>query len=230
MLTLIHATCTAQVIMSLLLGDKINSDKLEFGLDGGLTLSNVDGLNPSSLRTSWNLGFYFDLKMKNPSWMFHTGVLVKSTLGAKDLALYSLNNPDLDNAFAGGSVIRKLGYFQVPFMMKYKWKNNLFAEAGPMFSLMNKATDEFVASIEKKDDLTYKVNIKDQYHPLDAGVLVGIGYRMMRGHGMNLSILYYYGMVDIVVDDASPNQHNRALYVNLGIPIGAGKKKTEAKE
>jgi hypothetical protein len=230
MLTLIPAASTGQVIISLLLGDKLNSGKVEFGLDGGLTLSNIQGLSPSSVRSSFNLGFYFDVKTKHPSWMFHTGVLVKSTMGAKDVALYSLNNPDLDNAFAGGSVIRKLGYFQVPFMMKYKWKNNLFVEAGPMFSLMSKATDEFVASIKKKDDLTYKVNVKDNYHPLDAGVLAGIGYRFMRGNGMNLSLLYYYGIVDVVVDDTSPNQYNRAVYVNLGIPIGVAKKKAEAKE
>ncbi len=230
MLSLICAASSGQVIISLLLGDKLNTGKVEFGLDGGLTLSNLHGLNPSSHKSSLNLGFYFDIKTKNPSWLFHTGVLVKSTMGAKDIPVYSLNDPNLDNAFAGGSVIRKVGYFQVPFMMKYKWKNNLFIEAGPMFSLMSKATDEFVASIKKKDDLTYKVNIKDNYHPLDAGVMAGIGYRMMRGNGMNLSLLYYYGIVDIVVDDTSPNQYNRAVYFNLGIPIGVGKKKAEAKE
>jgi hypothetical protein len=230
MLTLTHATSSAQVIISLLLGDKLNSGKVEFGLDGGLTLSSVQGLSPSSVKSGLNLGFYFDIKMKNPSWMFHTGVLVKSTIGAKDVAVYPLDNPDLDNAFAGGSVVRKLGYFQVPFMMKYKWKSNLFVEAGPMFGLMNKATDEFVASIKKNDDLTYKVNVKDNYHPLDAGVAAGAGYRFMGGNGMNLTLLYYYGVVDIVVDDTSPNQYNRAVYITLGIPIGVGKKKTEAKE
>ena len=123
-----------QVLISLLLGDKLNTGQIEFGLDGGLSLSNLHGLDPSGTKSGFNLGFYFDFRLKNPSWLFHTGVMVKSTMGAEDIAVYALNNPDLDNAFAGGSVVRKLGYFNVPAMMKYKFKNNFFVEAGPMFS------------------------------------------------------------------------------------------------
>jgi hypothetical protein len=228
MFSLARVAASGQVLISLVFGDKLNSDKLEFGLDGGLTLSTLQGVNPSSGKAGFNLGFYFDLRMKNRSWMFHTGVLVKSTMGADDIAVYALNNPDLDNAFAGGHVVRKLGYFQVPAMMKYKWDNNFYVEAGPMFSLMNKATDEFVASVQKHDDLTYKLNIKDRYHPLDAGVLAGVGYRLMRGHGMNLGVRYYYGLVDIAVDDVAANQYNRSFYFVLGIPIGAGKKTADS--
>jgi Outer membrane protein beta-barrel domain len=223
-LTLSCASVSGQVLISLLLGDKLNSGKVEFGLDGGVSLSNLHGLHASSHKANFNLGFYFDIRMKNRSWMVHTGVMVKSTMGAKDISVYSLNNPDLDNAFAGGSVIRKLGYFQVPILMKHSWKNNFFVEAGPMFSLMSKAEDEFVASIEKKDDLVYKLKIRDLYHPLDAGLMGGVGYRLMGGNGMNLAIRYYYGLVDITLDDTTPNQQNRAVYFSVAIPIGAGKK------
>jgi len=219
-----------QVLISLLLGDKLNTGKIEFGLDGGLSLSNLHGVDPSSNKPGFNLGFYFDFRLKNPAWVLHTGVMVKSTMGAEDISVYSLNDPDLDNAFSGGSVIRKLAYFNVPAMIKYKWKNNLFAEIGPMFSLMNKATDEFVATVEKKDDLTYKLKIKDRYHPLDAGLIAGIGYRLLKGNGLNLAVRYYYGLVDITIDDTTADQFNRSLYVAIGIPVGVGKKSAETKE
>jgi Outer membrane protein beta-barrel domain len=229
MLTASHARSDGQVLISLLLGDKLNTGKIEFGLDGGLSLSNVDGLDQSGRKPGFNLGFYFDIKLKDPSWIFHTGVMVKSTMGAEDIRVYSLNNPDLDNAFVGGSVIRKLGYFNIPAMIKYKWKNNFFVEAGPMFGLMNNSTtDEFVATVEKKDDLRYKLKIKDRYHPLDAGLIAGIGYRLLKGNGMNLAVRYYYGFVDITIDDVTPNQFNRSLYFAVGIPIGVGKKQDEA--
>ena len=90
-------------------------------------------------------------------------------------------------------------------------------------------SDEFVATIEKKDDLTYKIKTKDRYHPLDAGVIAGIGYRLMKGNGMNLAVRYYYGFVDITIDDTTPSQTNRSLYFAIGIPIGAGKKPDETK-
>lgn len=213
-----------QVIISLLLGDKLNTGKIEFGLDGGLGLSTLQGVHPSASKPGFNLGFYFDIKLKDPSWIFHTGVMVKSTMGAKDISVYSLNNPDLDNAFAGGSVIRKLGYFNVPAMIKYKWRNNFFMEVGPMVGLMNNSTiDEFVSTIEKKDDLSYKLKIKDRYHPLDAGMIAGIGYRLLKGNGINLAVRYYYGLVDITIDDTTLSQYNRSLYFAIGIPIGAGR-------
>ena len=77
----VHAG-NSQVIISLLLGDKLNTGKIEFGLDGGLTMSDIQGLDQSKILRGFNLGFYFDIKMKNPNWILNTGVLVKSPMGA----------------------------------------------------------------------------------------------------------------------------------------------------
>src|SRR5687768_1461010 len=103
-----------QILISLLLGDKLNSGGMEFGLDGGLNFSDIHGLHTSGSKSGFNLGFYFDIKLKDSFWIFHTGVLVKSTMGADEIPVYSLNDINLDNAFSGGSVKRRLGYFNVP--------------------------------------------------------------------------------------------------------------------
>src|SRR6476620_5533951 len=92
----------SQVLISILLGDKLNSGKVEFGLDGGLNWSNIHGLPGANSLTGFNLGFYFDIKLKNPAWMVNTGVIVKSPLGADDLPLYALYNAHLDSVFTGG--------------------------------------------------------------------------------------------------------------------------------
>ncbi|MBP6680380.1 MAG: PorT family protein [Saprospiraceae bacterium] len=221
-------TAQSQVLISILLGDKLNSGKIEFGLEGGWSLSNLDGIDPSNGHSNYNLGFYFDFAMKDPSWFVSTGVRVKSTMGAEGLSVYPLNNPGLDNVFATGSVTRRLNYFNVPVMMKYMFKNHLYAQAGIQLGLKYKATDEFLNSVNEDDDLSYKVDIKKQYHPLDGGLCAGLGYRLVKGNGMNLGIQYYYGLVDVRVSDASPNQFNRVLYINAGIPIGKGKAAAKA--
>jgi hypothetical protein len=46
--------------------------------------------------------------------------------------------------------------------------------------------------VENGGDLTYKLKSKDDYHPLDAGLAFGLGFRLMGGNGMNLGIQYYY--------------------------------------
>jgi len=77
----------------------------------------------------------------------------------------------------------------------------------------------------------WNVKIKDQIHALDAGLALGIGYRLMKGNGMNLNLQYYYGLIDVVVDDSTPDQFNRVLYLTAGIPIGKNpKNKNNAKQ
>ncbi len=210
----------SQILISLLLGDKLNSDKLEFGLDGGLNMANIGGIDQANAVGRFNVGFYFDLKLKNPAWMLHTGVIVKSTLGTQDLPVYNLNDANLNAAFAGGSVDRRLSYFNVPILIKHQFKNNFFVEAGPMLGLMNKSVDVFTQKVKDAEELTYKLKIRDNYHPLDAGLMVGLGYRLLGGNGMNLGVRYYYGLVDVTLDDTTPDQYNRSLYFSVGIPIG----------
>jgi hypothetical protein len=214
-----------QILISLLLGDKLNTGNIEFGLDGGVSFSSLSGVDGSSVG-NFNLGFYFDFKTKH-KWMIHTGVMVKSSLGAKGIAPYYLNNPDLDDVFIGGEVERKLGYFNVPVLVKRSFENYFSIEGGIQLGLMNKSTDEFKNEINKDDDLSYTVHIRDLYHPLDAGLAAGIGYRLLKGKGMHLSLRYYYGLVDITIDDSGAGVYNRSMYLTVGIPIGAGKKKSD---
>lgn len=219
-----------QVLISLLLGDKLNTGKVEFGLDGGVNYATIKGLKGANLEPNFNIGFYFDIKLKNPAWMVHTGVIVKSTMGAGELPVYSLNNIDLDNAFADGEVERKINYFNVPIEIKYQFKNHFYVEGGIMPALRAKAFDIFTAEVKDKNDLEYKLDIKDQFHRLDFGLVGGVGYRLMGGNGMNLTLRYYYGLVDITIDDSTPNEYNTSLYLSVGIPIGAGKAKEAKKD
>ena len=220
----------SQVLISLLLGDKLNTGTLEFGLEGGFNWSTLKNLNGAKNLRSFNLGFYFDIKMfKDSAWMLNTGVIVKSPMGAGGLPVYSLHNAPLDSAFAGGIVNRKVRYFNVPLMMKYQFKNHIYAKAGVQLGLRAKAYDQFLKTVKDQDDLEYTLKTKDDYHPLDAGLAVGLGYRLMKGNGMNIGVQYYFGFVDVVVDDSSPSQFNRSFYLTAGIPIGKNKT-TTAKE
>lgn len=220
----------SQVLISLIFGKSLNSGKVEFGLDGGLTVSGIQGLEGARNLNGFNLGFYFDIKLKNPSWMFNTGVLVRSPMGARGLPVYSLDNPALDSIFQGGSVQRNLRYFQVPLMLKYRFKSNIYVKAGTQLGLLNKASDVFNQTVISNNDLTYTVRNRSNYHPIDAGLVIGAGYRLMSGNGINIGVQYYIGLVDITIDDSTPGQFNKALYVTAGIPIGAGGKQKKAAE
>jgi Outer membrane protein beta-barrel domain len=209
----------AQVLISLIFGDELNTGNIEFGLDGGLNWTQINGIENADYLMGWNLGFYFDIKLSDP-WMINTGVVVKGNMGAEGIPVYSLNDPELDNLFVDGSVTRKLNYFSVPIMIKYKFENNIYVKVGVQLGLMYNGYDTFIKSVKEEDDLQHEVKIKDQYHPLDAGLAFGVGYRLMGGDGMNIGFQYYYGLIDVRIDDSTPSELNQAVYFNVGIPIG----------
>ena len=97
-LLLLSIESQSQVLITLLLGDKLNSDGLEFGLEGGLNWTTISGMETNNYARKWNLGFYFDIKMKN-QWSFYTGVLVKSNMGVDKLT-------DNDHKFLGATIYK----------------------------------------------------------------------------------------------------------------------------
>jgi hypothetical protein len=224
----------SQVLISLLFGDKLNSEKLKFGLDGGVNFSDITNIDPSQYKAHFNLGFYFDLILKeNTHWYLHTGVLVKSNMGPQGLNPYTIGNAELDSLFLGGKMERKLSYFNVPILVRYKFKNEIFVEAGPSLGLLYKAYDIFYADVEDKEDLVYELEVRDQYNRIDAGVMGGIGFHLLRGTGYNFGLRYYYGLTELMKENSGDPQRNSTVYLYASIPVGAGEKakaKAEAKK
>lgn len=216
-------TAQSQVLLSLLFGDKLNSDKIKFGLEGGVNFANVTNLETATVRPNFNIGFYFDFKLKNsPNWFLHSGVIVKSTMGAS-LEPYSLNDENLDAIFVGGSVDRKMQYWNVPFLGRYKFNKGVFIEAGPMFGLLYKGTDVFTNEIEG-NNVQYDNNIRKEHSRFDIGLEGGIGYQTEKFmNGMNFGARYYQGLLNSSTI-ANANQKNTSYYIFVGIPIGAGEK------
>ena len=224
----------SQVLITLLLGDKLNSDGLEFGLEGGVNWAAISGMEADNYSRLWNLGFYFDIRLKN-QWSVYTGVLVKSELGVAGLTYNDLNYleatiyPDIDDPSIDGEGVygQKLKYFLVPILAKYKFKNRMYAEIGPQLGLMYNAWVEFNSELEGR-----KVSIReyntDKINRLDAGLMAGMGYTLFKGTGWTFGAKYYYGLLDVYKD--RPGTNNSAFFLKANIPIGVGEKSQKKKE
>ena len=136
----------SQILISILLGDKLNSGNLEFGLEGGYNFANVSGFESNSSLNNFNLGFYFDIRVKE-NWWFYTGVLVKANLGADKLSESDLERLDIITYDEEGTYSQNLRYFIVPALFKYKFQNRIYLEGGPQFGWLSKAWVEFNSDI-----------------------------------------------------------------------------------
>lgn len=212
-------TAQSQILISIIFGDKLNSEDLEFGLDGGFNFSRITGLESTSYARDLHLGFYFDFKIKD-QWWINTGVLVKSSMGANKLTENDVRNlyPQVENFQDSGSYSQSLGFFNVPVMLKYRFKNQIYAELGAQVSLLTSARLNYQHSFDDFE-LTTSVKNSSEFLPMDFGLVGSAGYKLRKGTGMNIGIKYYMGMVDITRSNISKNTNN-VLYLKVDIPIG----------
>lgn len=216
----------SQILITLLFGDKLNSEWMEFGLEGGLNWATESGFETNSYSQKWNLGFYFNIRVKE-QWSVYTGVLVKSNMGINkltdnDLTILGVDKIKYDDGTEiVGDYSHKMNTFLVPILMRYNFKNHIYVAAGPQAGLAYKSWIEFNSDIEGSD-VTVKDYNKDAINRFDVGVTVAAGYRMMKGTGWTVSGKYYYGFVDVFKEVSKTN--NSSFFVSLCIPIGAGDK------
>ncbi|UTW65191.1 PorT family protein [bacterium SCSIO 12643] len=215
----------SQILISIIFGDKLNSEGLEFGLDGGVNFSQMTGMESKNYASNFHLGFYFDIKLKNQFWL-NTGVLVKSSQGAAELTKNDVLGlyPDIKAYLDSGSYSQSFGYFNVPLMLKYRLKNHFFIEGGTQMAIMINARLNYEYSFDGVD-VTSSADNMGSFNRFDMGLIGGIGYKLRKGTGMNIGLKYYQGMIDITKSE-NLNNKNRVIYLKVDIPIG--KEKSES--
>jgi len=219
----------SQVLISLLLGDKLNSGKIEFGLDGGFNYSDMSNSEGNWAR-GLNLGFFFYFNLKENSWI-HTGVLVKSPFGGNNLYPYPTGDEDVDSLMLiDGHIDRNIRYFNVPITYCHYIYKPFFVEGGVMLGLRSKAFDEFISTSTVGDEITVKRDIKNQVKALDAGLLAGVGYKFQKGLGIALGARYYYGLVNAHTDVDGIKHKNSNLYLFITVPVGKGRAERKRNE
>ncbi len=211
----------AQVIISLVFGEALNSDKIEFGLKGGMNRSYISSISNSEGLNNFDLGFYFHIHMMNNSYL-STGVHVKSNVGATGMATYSLGDPDLDAVFSQGTLTRKIPVFYVPILWHQRFNNRWYIEAGPQLGLIHQSVNIFEAE-QPDGDVSYTTKVQDEIKRIDMGLTGGIGYKFKQEiKSTAVGVNYYYGLVDV---SKTPDVEirNSSIYFYVKVPIGSGK-------
>lgn len=212
----------SQILISIIFGDKLNSDDMEFGLQGGAAFNQFRGLESKSYAGNLNLGFYFDFKLKEGPWWINTGVLVKSDIGSGELSQNDVRRlyPELGTFVDSGAYSQSIGQFNVPIFIKYRFKNHMYSEIGVQASLLWSADLIYEHEYE---NITIKSSVdnRDKFNRIDFGLIAGAGYKLRKGQGMNIGAKYYYGLVNMM--KTSPHMYSSVIYVHVDIPIGKHK-------
>jgi hypothetical protein len=216
------APSKAQILISLLFGDALNTPQIEFGLAGGMNRSWIHTIDESEGMNNFNIGFYFHISMFESSYL-STGVQVKSNVGARGMTTYPIGDPDFDDIFAEGELTKEINYFYVPIMWHQRFHNRFYIESGFQLGLRGKAWDYFELEDSYGGDIEYKRDIRDQIDIFDGGLVAGMGYKLKKQiKSSAIGVNYYYALKDVSKVEGI-SIRNSSVYIYCKIPIGANK-------
>ena len=220
LLFIASSSIKSQVLISLIFGEVLNTDKVEFGLAGGMNRSYINSISGSEGMNNFDIGFYFHVLLKNNSYL-STGVHVKSNVGATGMATYPVGDASFDDVYKDGTLTKKIPVFYVPILFHKRIKKRWYVEAGPQLGLIYNATDIFEIN-NYGGELKYSRDVQEEYKRIDAGIMGGVGYKFSKQiKSESIGIQYYYGLVD-VSKNPDLDIYNSSIYFFIRIPIGAG--------
>jgi hypothetical protein len=221
-LLLVSVTLQGQVIISILFGDKLNTDKMTFGLMLGNSWNSMSGYSKADAQSNFSLGLFLNVKL-NQRLFIQFDALAKYKTGAEGLPVYSLGDPVLDSMFYSGSVQRVISCLGLVPTIQYRFWKNCNLELGPQVLLRLKVKDNFTAGNEG-GDLKFEKDISSTATRFDFGISGGVSWQFNKGTGVKISMRYYEGLVDIFHADAGKNA-TRTVQLNVYLPVGREKKK-----
>lgn len=220
-------TTHSQVLISILFGDKLNTEKMTFGLVLGNAWNSLTDYPSVDAQSNFNLGIFLTFKL-NEQLFLQFDALAKYKLGAKGLPVYTLGDATLDTIFQHGNLQRSISYLALNTSMQYRIWKYLNVEAGPNVGLRIKAKDIFHADHELGEQL-FEKDMKEATTRFDFGMATGISWQFTKGKGLKIGARYYWGLVDLYPSDAGTNAA-RSFQLNLYIPVGGKKQTTSSRD
>lgn len=166
-----------------------NAQKAEFGVKGGLNISNfsgdTEGMNLKSI-AGFNLGAFAAIDLSEKITI--QPEILYSTLGAKAVNVSAFYG---DMLFTG-DVKFNLSYINVPVMIKYYVADKFNLEAGPQIGFLTsaKTSTKLDGSSQTVDE-----DIKDSFESVDFGLNFGAGYDLTKN--VSAGIRYNLGLSNI---------------------------------
>lgn len=219
---MVSVTVKSQVLISILFGDKLNSEKITFGLMLGNCWNSMSGYAKANAQSNFSLGLFLTVKL-NKRFFLQFDALAKYKTGAKGMHVYELGDPVLDSMFYNGHVDRVINCLGLVTTIQYRFWKYCNLELGPQVLLRIKAKDTFNGNHEG-GDLKFEKDIAGETTRFDVGVSGGVSWQFNKGAGVKIGMRYYGGLIDVFENDPGKNA-TRNIQLNLYIPIGREKTK-----
>ena len=213
----------AQVLIAILFGDKLSSEKFELGIRLAGNFAGLTNITDSKTRRGLGFGLYGTIKM-NEKFSLQPEFLFRSPMGAKGISPVLTGDPNLDPLIVDADVTTQLTYISIPVLAKYSFRENVSFGIGPQFGILTSAKNKYVAEVFEADDLVFNDNVKSQFQSFDVGLVFNLEFKLQRKKGINVNLRYYLGLTDTIKNNPGDAVKNSVIQIAVGIPMGKKEK------
>ena len=222
-----------QVLLALLFGDKISSEKFHLGLEIGFNGSDVTGIEGTKYRRGFALGMIAELRL-GERWYLQPELMPFYQAGTKDLPEQTFAPPpEVESIVSGNQIKLQTDYFAIPVILKYGiLGDELLLGVGGQLNILKSAEEEFTGTSANGHGLDVDQDVKSLLNSTDAGVVLNVEYKIKGDLRPSIVGRYYHGLSDTIADNPGDAAYNRIFSLMVTMPIGgkAIKEKEERKE
>jgi hypothetical protein len=175
----------------------ISFGQIRLGVKGGLNIANAKNLTASP----------------QERYSFHAGFNLQQTINKKMFfqpeLLYSSKGHSFTSDFASSDGANRLDYLSIPVLFGYRVDDRLSILLGPEFNYLLKSAVRYDRAVS---------NFTKQYPRFDAGIDLGLAYRINKKLGAELR--YYYGFNTLYYTDFAGVKHDEVKGANRTFQAG----------
>lgn len=207
-----------QVLVGLLAGGALSSEKFNIGFDIGVNFATLTGLGDATRSNSTLFGLFGDWRFSEHAHLT-VGFIPISSRGAQGLTPRPLGDATLDALVRGGTMTRSLSTIDVPVMFKYapRRETGIRLGIGPEIAFVTGATDRYTARSPSDTAVIVERDIGDQIAGIDAGIAVDVEWRWRL---LAIGVRYYEGLTDLITNNTGTASRSRVLSGSGRIPLG----------
>ncbi|MEA1896214.1 MAG: porin family protein [Bacteroidota bacterium] len=218
----------AQILIGLIFGDKLNSDKMEFGLNVSANMTTMSHIDSDKFNRGLAIGLYIDYKFAD-HFALATSLLFSSPKGVRNFGTEEYFQPLPDSNWNVSKSIRGLSYMDLPLVVQYRPIPQIGIGLGIQTSLLLKAEDSFSHSYDDWD-IGSRIDITDNFNRLDFGLVASLNFHFSGNPGVQIRLNYSHGLVNVYNSSANRTAYNRTFQLGAMIPIKTGVKKKDKVE
>lgn len=223
----------AQVLIALLLGDKVSNERFQLGLNVSFVGTGLWGVS-DDLLPSWSLSLYGEIAITE-HFRLQPQLGMKHPAGGRHMRppipgyeIEPIGDAVYDDVALRGRLAREMRYIALPVFAKWVL-NPVALGLAPQLSILHHAKDRVQEKVNGTKVAIEDGSLEGRLQRVDFGFVGSLEYAFAPQHGMRtfrVRLQGYLGLVDTVKDNPDKAVRNWNFSLGVDIPIGGHKRVT----